>query len=101
MYKEIRARLQAKGEGAPFSFSGRDSIFSDLSFSAGKYRVRGYLIFINGTEKDYVLLSYTPIERYGKMHDFLLSSLDSFSLDDKEKYLPGPVSQFYYPFPGR
>ena len=101
MYQQISAQLEAEGDQAPFVFSGRDSIFSNLSFSVDRYKVRGYLIFINDSATDFLLLSFSTLEKYEEMHDLLLSCLDSFSLDGPGELLPGPVSQFYYPFPGR
>jgi hypothetical protein len=100
MLSFIKLHLNAKGEGAPFVYSASESFFADLSFSTQNYQVRGYFVFINGDNNDYVLMCFTQVKEYSRMHDFLLSSLDSFSPDSKNKLLPGPISQFYYQFPG-
>ncbi len=100
LYNHIKSQLKAQGEGDSFIFSVRDAVFSDLSFNTGKYDVRGYFVFINGIKYDFALFCFTPLHYYDKYHDFLLSSLDSFSPDEQGKLLPGPVSQYYYPFPG-
>ena len=100
IHGEIGARLNAEGEGAGFIFSGRDAYFSDISFHEDNYRVRGYFISINGRDNDFALLTFSPVDKYDELQDFLLSALDSFSLEYDGRYRPGPVSQFYYPFPG-
>jgi len=100
MYEELRTEIGAEGEAAPFLFSGRDSVFSDLGFISNGNKMRGYFVFINGRESDFILMAFSGIAYYEETHDFLLSVLDSFSPNIREKYHPGPVSQFYYPFPG-
>ncbi|HEB10688.1 MAG TPA: hypothetical protein ENI06_05690 [Spirochaetales bacterium] len=101
MYEELRTEIGAEGDAAPFLFSGRDSVFSDLGFISNGNKMRGYFIFINGRQSDFILMAFSGISLYEEIHDFLLSVLDSFSPSSGEKYHPGPVSQFYYPFPGR
>jgi hypothetical protein len=88
--------FKANGEVELFNFSGKESIFSDLSFEINSLKVRGYCICINGQKYDFVLIAYSDLENYEKNHDFLLSSLNSFSLDNEGKILPGPVMQYYY-----
>jgi len=100
MLSFIKLQLNAKGEGAPFIYSSAEAYFADLSFSTKNYNVRGYFVFINGDSNDYVLMCFAQVKEYCRMHDFLLSSLDSFSPNSKNKLLPGPISQFYYQFPG-
>ena len=45
-------------------------------------------------------MCFSPVTIYAEMHDFILSAIDSFAPDLYSKRLPGPISQFYYPFPG-
>ncbi len=101
MYEELRTEIGAEGDAAPFLFSGRDSVFSDLGFISNGNKMRGYFVFINDRKSDFILMAFSGIAYYEETHDFLLSVLDSFSPSSGEKYHPGPVSQFYYPFPGR
>jgi hypothetical protein len=96
----IKEQLNAQGEEAPFLYSNMQAYFADLSFSTKNYSVRGYFVLINGKNYDYVLMCFTQTKEYSLMHDFLLSSLDSFAPDAENKLLPGPISQFYYQFPG-
>ncbi len=100
MLEFIRLHLNAKGDGAAFTYSGNEAYLADLTFSTKSYDVRGYFVFINGKKYDYVLMCFTQVGEYSTMHDFLLSSLDSFAPDDQNRLLPGPISQFYYVFPG-
>lgn len=101
MYEDLSMEIGAEGDAAPFLFSGRDSVFSDLGFISNGNEMRGYFIFINGRKTDFILMAFSSIPYYAETHDYLLSVLDSFSPSSREKYHPGPVSQFYYPFPGR
>ncbi|RKX76947.1 MAG: hypothetical protein DRP87_10520 [Spirochaetes bacterium] len=101
MYFTIKAQLKAEGDEAPFDYMGKDALFSDLTFNPGNFQARGYFIFINGEELDMALMTFTPVKFYEQMHDFLLSAMNSFSPDEESRYYPGPVSQFYYPFPGQ
>jgi hypothetical protein len=87
--------LSAEVEPAPFSYAGRDAAIADVSFQAGSTAVRGYQIYINGAETDFLILSSAPVARYEAAHDFLLSTLDSFAPGAESRSLPGPVSHFF------
>jgi hypothetical protein len=100
IYQSISEGLGASGDAAGYTYNGRDAVFADLSFNPGGFKARGYFIFIEGEKNDIALLSFTPEEQYNRYHDFLLSCLDSFREHENAVYRPGPVSQFYYPFPG-
>ena len=105
IFKFVRSSLKAEGEASPFAFSGRDALFSDLTFHTERFPARGYFVFIDGDqdrghEFDYALLSFTPVSLYQDRHDSLLSALDSFAAGEQGRRSPGPVSQFFYPFPG-
>ncbi|MBN2735517.1 MAG: hypothetical protein JXR70_00960 [Spirochaetales bacterium] len=98
--EKIKKQLAADGESSRFLFNGQDSFFADFSFKAGTKPAKGHFIFINGTDYDYSLMAFTPAEYYDVYKASLLSALDSFSLNQEGLLLPGPVSQFFYPFPG-
>jgi hypothetical protein len=100
IFDHVRSRFSAQGESEVFSYLGMDAVFSDLSFQAAGYSVRGYMTFINGFSRDYALITFVPQEYYESYHDFLLSCIDSFASGDEARYYPGPVSQYFYPFPG-
>lgn len=97
----IRMQLHAQGDGAAFTYSGMEAYLADLSFSTKSYNSRGYFVFINGKKYDFVLMCFAQVAEYAKMHDFLLSCLDSFAVDAQNRRDPGPISQFYYGFPGK
>lgn len=100
IYENIKTGLMASGEGIPFTYSGMDAVFSNIAFNAGNKPVSGFSVCINTDLKDYVLIAYSQAEFYDQNELFLLSFIDSFVLNDDKKFEPGPVSQFYYPFPG-
>ena len=98
IFNHIKTQLKAEGDGAPFIFCKKDAVFADLSFNTGAYDVRGYFVFINGKKFDYALLCFAHTDYYKKYHEFFLSCIDSFSIKQQGNLMPGPVSQFYYPY---
>ncbi|MBN2444540.1 MAG: hypothetical protein JXJ04_24475 [Spirochaetales bacterium] len=100
IFDTIKKQLKAEGEGARFLFNMKDSVIAELSFNTKTIATKGYFIFINGTDYDYVIFCFTSVDQYDSSLAFILSSLDSFSLNKQGKLLPGPISQFVYPFPG-
>lgn len=101
IYNYVSRELGASGEGEPFLFDTRESYFASIGFSSSGYSYQGYLICIEGETEDIVLLGFSDDSNYNIYHDFILSSIDSFSLNESGLKNPGPVSQFYYPWPGR
>ncbi|MCK5199382.1 MAG: hypothetical protein KAR21_13580, partial [Spirochaetales bacterium] len=101
IYSYVSRELGASGEGGPFLFDTKESYFASISFVSSGYSYRGYLICIEGETEDIVLLAFSDDKNYSIYHDFILSSIDSYSLNESGLKNPGPVSQFYYPWPGR
>lgn len=97
IYDFIKDRLKATGEGANFDFNDQDAYLADMTFKAGTINARGYFLFINGARYDYAFLAYVADEYFDQYYDFILSALDTFSPTRGEQFLPGAVSQFYYP----
>ncbi len=100
MREEADKKLSAKGDGGGFSFQGREAYLGERSFSAGGASYRGYIFCLNGRggERDFLILSYVAAPAFSDYKDFLLSAIDSFSLDSAGLRLPGPVSWHDYPF---
>jgi hypothetical protein len=96
----VQDRLGAQGETAEFRYNNTEAVFADLEFQVGTYTARGYFIFLMTDTAGYALAAYADTSRYEELHDTLLSALDSFAPDRYTRTFPGPVSQFYYPFPG-
>lgn len=97
LFDYIKKSLKAEGDQSGFKYNNMDSIFADLTFNTGAYEVRGYYIFIKGSQYAFALMSYAPVTYYKEYHDLLLSCLNSFSINKEAKLKSGPVSQFYYP----
>lgn len=91
----VRSQFSAQGDAAPFEYLAGQAIFADYRFSIGAFAVRGYMVFINAPEHDFAIMTYAPEESYELYHDFLLSAVDSFSLDAATRMQPGPVSVFF------
>ncbi len=100
IYTDIKTKLKATGEYDNFAFMSRNACIAELSFSTGTLEVKGYFVFINGEKIDYEIACYTQKDLYDSYLAIIFSALDSFSLDEKGRYFPGPISQAYYPFPG-
>jgi hypothetical protein len=92
-------RFQAEVEEAGFRYNELDSRFGSIAFSTGNFVTRGYAVYVNSQEYDYAVLATVGEQFYEQYHDKLLSALDSFGLGKEERFLPGPVSQFYYAYP--
>ncbi|MCF6336018.1 MAG: hypothetical protein L3J12_09775, partial [Spirochaetales bacterium] len=101
IYQYVSNELGSRGEGESFTFDTMESYFSSISFISGGYRYRGYLVTIEGEAEDFVLFAFSYADSFTSYNDFLLSAIDSFSLNESGLRNPGPVSQFYYPWPGR
>jgi hypothetical protein len=107
MENALRAQLKAKGDGAAFSFSGRDSYLSDIEFLSSGRPFRGYVLIVRDVAMDNsslppvdaALIAFAPVDMYSTAQAGLLSALDSFSPDQEGLLLPGPISQFVWPFP--
>lgn len=100
MYETVKEQLKAEGEGANFLFNMKDSYIAEFTFNTGEIDVKGYFVFINGTDYDYAVFCFTSVELYDSFLAFIFSAIDSFALNKEGLLYPGPISQFYYPFPG-
>ncbi len=85
-------------DAAAYRYARRDAILADVEFQIGEAPVRGYLISIHDPVMPTAIMAYVKSEKYEAYHDFLVSMLDSVSLDGAGDGLPGPMSQFYWPF---
>jgi hypothetical protein len=101
IYSYVSKELGAYGEGELFLFDTKDSYFASIDFESSGYAYKGYLVCIEGELEDIVLLSFGDSENFHLYHDFIISAIDSYSLNESGLKNPGPVSQFYYPWPGR
>ncbi len=101
IYSYVSRELCALGEGEAFLFDTKESYFASIGFVSSGFRYQGYVICIEGETEDIVLLAFSDEDTYDAAHDFILSAVDSFSLNEAGLKNPGPVSQFYYPWPGR
>ena len=98
-------KLGSSGDKTPYSYEGRSAVLAELGFSVDGTPQKGYGLFIGGrqsaagNEDSYALLAYAPATDFEGYADFILSCLDSFSIDAAAKRSPGPVSQFTLDWP--
>ncbi len=95
MFDEVGKKLQASGEGELFDYYGRQAIFAIINFASGNFQYRGYGIFADGLDYDLAVISFCSPEQSTKLNDYIVSALDSFSLNTGGRQLPGPVSTYY------
>jgi hypothetical protein len=100
VFRRTADSIGASLEQATFSCNGRDASFGEFRFTMNATGVRGYGICIKGKDIFFMLMAYAPEKSYDRYQADILSCLDSFSLGGEALVTPGPVSQFYYPFPG-
>ncbi len=91
--------FQAAGERASFEYQGRDAVLADWSYIAGRIPARGYWFFWSNDDTAFAVGAFAPEENYEQYHDTLLSALDSFAPGSQARLSPGPINQFYYPYP--
>jgi Transglutaminase-like superfamily len=102
-------KLGSSGGSTPYSYEGRKAVLAELGFALNGARQKGYGLFIEGRkiaggkgaidEYSYALLAYAPESDFEAYSDFILSCLDSFSVDAAARRSPGPVSQFTLDWP--
>jgi hypothetical protein len=101
MAADAAAKLGSQGDASTFSYEGRSASISELSFTLGGVARRGYALFVAGRagEADYALLAHVASSRFDAYGEYVISCLDSFSIDRAARRQPGPVSQFLLPWP--
>lgn len=90
-------QTQASGDLDEFRYLGASAALADISFTTGGLPVRGYLVSLDSREADFAIMAFAPVESYDAAHDHLLSAIDSFSITEEARLLPGPISQYLYP----
>jgi hypothetical protein len=101
LYSYVSKELGLRGDAEQFLYDSKDSYFASITFEASGYNYRGFLVCIEGELEDIVLLSFSDDEYFINYQDFIISAIDSYSINESGLRNPGPVSQFYYPWPGR
>ncbi len=112
--------MDADGEPVAFGFQGYADALSDIRFVMSGMPARGYLVTISADGVEFVLLAFAIDERgasprgapppsgasaapggsaYDVAHDHMLSAIDSFAIGAAGRLAPGPISQFFHPFP--
>ena len=102
-------KLGSSGDLTPYTYEGRKAVLVELGFALEGAKQKGFGLFIEGRKKaggkgavdehSYALLAYAPEADFAAYADFILSCLDSFSIDAAAKRSPGPVSQFTLDWP--
>ncbi len=103
---DIAKKLKATVDQEEFVYQRRNAVLADLTFDLGGGPDHGYALFVDGLpkkadgapEKDFLLLAFVPEDSFEDYNDFILSSIDSFSVDEEAKLYPGPIGQFDTPW---
>jgi hypothetical protein len=102
MAEETMVKLGSKGDSSAYMYEGRKAIFAELGFGLNQQKKKGFAIFIEGRKADergYALLAFSDEYDFAAYADFILTCLDSFSVDAPALRAPGPVSQFTLAWP--
>lgn len=102
-------KLGSTGRREAFDYEGRKAVFLELAFSLNGVAEKGYGVAIAGrpahpsapAEPSFALLSFVEASSFDAYADFVLSTLDCFSVDRAARRSPGPVSQYVLAFPAR
>ena len=102
-------KLGSKGQREDFIYEDRKAVFMELLFAQNGVQEQGYGIAIEGrpdhgsaaAEPSFAILSFTAASSFEAYSDFVLSCLDSFSVDRMGRRSPGPVSQYVLAFPAK
>ena len=102
-------KLGSKGQREDFIYQDRKAVFMELLFERNGVQEKGYGLAIEGraghgsaaAEASFALLSFTAASSFEAYSDFILSCLDSFSIDRLALRSPGPVSQYVFAFPAK
>lgn len=92
MYNQLLSELNPQGEESLFPYLEWDAWMADLVFTLSGQEYRGWFLLLNGDEKDYMLMLFTPVEQYEENFPWILSALDAFSPGSYSTRAPGPVS---------
>lgn len=102
MFEKLTESLVKNSDGTSFLYNGDDAYMADITFEEDGNTLRGWFLFINRDDRDYYIHSISGLDYYEERLPFILSTLDSFRIENNNStFKPGPVSQFYYPFPGK
>lgn len=98
--RAVLAGLTPEIETAAFVYNGHTAAYGTLRFHTGGGYAEGFVLSIDRGDYYTVLFTYTDEASFGPYMPLLFSCLDGFSYGNEGLFSPGPVSQFYYPFPG-
>jgi hypothetical protein len=73
-----------------------DALLTDSSFSTPYGDYRGYFLFLEGDEFDYLVMAYTRKDDFLTFFPYVKSCLDSFSPGDESRRSPGIISTLFY-----
>ena len=108
MAADLLGQMGSKGDTSSFTYQGRGAVIADLDFTSDSLPRKGYAVFVAGTQpasgtpgsaNSYALVASAETSKFDSYSELIISCLDSFSLDRAARRLPGPVSQFLFPWP--
>ncbi len=83
-----------ESDSSRFPFQGGMVSLADCIFLSSGSNIRGWFLFIDGTDYDYYLTGITEESLYADSLPWILSCLDSFSINEEGRAKPGAVSSF-------
>ena len=83
-----------ESDSSRFPFQGSMVSLVDCTFISSGSNIRGWFFFLNGDEYDYYLTGITAESLYQESLPWILSCIDSFSIDEEGRENPGAISTF-------
>lgn len=81
-------------EKSRISYLGKNCSLVDISFLSGGSLVRGWFLFLDRDDRDYVLLTLVAPEDYTELFPLILSCLDGFAPNEEGRQSPGVIEFF-------
>ena len=83
-----------ESDSSRFPFQGEMVSLADCTFLSTGSNIRGWFLFIDGIDYDYYLTCITEESLYTDSLPWILSCLDSFSINEEGRTKPGAISAF-------
>ncbi len=101
MFKSLTSGLDASGDFVPYFYKDYECAIGEITFKLGDINHKGWMIFMNGDDYDYHLVSFTLEENFKMYYNEIQSILDSFSPGSWTAEIQGPISSFLDQSPSR
>lgn len=101
MFNDLTKEYDASGSFVKFQYLGFECTIGEITFKLGGETNKGWILFLNGSNFDYQISSFSRIESYEDNINEIQSVIDSFSPGKKGAINSGPISMFLNESPSK